>query len=183
MSLNFILFKAIEEQQVVNFTGKINILKSHNKEYIGCLYLIDGVIVNGTYNDLSPLKAIIKLFSLYQVQDEPLEIIVEPELLSASLKKVDYPNEVLKRKIEENIGKLNGMSSQRPPDDLKLFIKPEFIKNGGDVSHHEYKVLSVISDNNLVKDIYKNCDLFEFEITDALVSLRKKEALKVIEFK
>lgn len=183
MSLNFTLFKAIEEQQIVNFTGKINILKSANKEYIGCLYLMDGLIVNGSYHDLSPIKAVIKLFSVYQDPIEAVEIIVEPERLSLDLKKLDYPNEVLRRRIEDSFAKMRETSTQRPPDELKLFVRADFMRSGGSVTAQEYKVLSVISDYNLVRDIYKHCDLFEFEITDALVTLRKKEALKVVEFK
>ena len=105
------------------------------------------------------------------------------ELLPNSIKKVDYPHRVLVRKLEENYEQLSNPSGQKPPEHLKLLVKSEFIKNGGAVTPMEYELLSTISDFNLVKDIYEHSELFEFEITELLVSLRKKEALKVVEVK
>ena len=179
--MKFVLFKAIEEQQIVCFSGKINILKRENKESVGCLYLIDGLIVNATCGELYPLRAVFKLVVDYQNND--YQIIVEPELLSNSIKKIDYPHNVLVRKLEENFKQLSNPSGQKPPEHLKLLIKSEFVKSGGEVTPMEYKLLSTISDYNLVKDIYEHSELFEFEITELLVNLRQKDALKVVEVK
>lgn len=181
--MNFILFKAIEQQQIVCFTGRINILKASNKEWLGCLYLIDGHIVNAKCGALLPLKALIKLVIDYQNQKDKLELIVEPERLSDDYRKLDFPQSILAKKISDTLLKMTEARDKRPPNNLKLFIRPEFVKNGGDITADEFKILQLVSDYNLVKDIYENSDLFEFEITNILVNLRKKEALKVVEVK
>jgi hypothetical protein len=40
--------------------------------------------------------------------------------------------------------------------------------------------MCTISDYSDVSEIYKNSKLLDFEITNALVNLRKKDALKVV---
>jgi hypothetical protein len=50
---------------------------------------------------------------------------------------------------------------------------------GADVTSDEFEVLAGLTDYNKVGDIYKNVNLLEYEITNALVSLRMKKALRV----
>lgn len=181
--MNFALFLAIEEQQLVCFTGKVNLLKKFSNESIGSLYLIDGKIVNGKCKDLSPLKAVFKLVSDYEKNGDNQQIVIEPELLSFSDKKLDYPHQVLVKKLHEFSKQMKEADKNRPPDNLKLLINQEFISDGGEVSPIEYDLLCTISDYNLVKDIYQNSKMFDHEITEVLVNLRKKNALRVIEIK
>jgi hypothetical protein len=181
--MEFALFTAIEEQQIVCFTGKINLLDKLTKEYQGNLYLMDGKIVNAKVGGLSPMKALLKLVTNFQSNSDSIQIIVEPELLSLEKKKIDYPHLVLIKKIEENLRQLEKTDSNRPPDNLKLLIDPAFVIDGAGVSPDEYSLLCTISDYNLVHDIYEHSDMFDHEITETLVNLRKKQALKVIEVK
>ncbi len=67
----------------------------------------------------------------------------------------------------------------RPPNGLRLVLNDEFVIKGGEIGQEEFGVMKVITDFNKVEDIYVNCPLQEHQITLALVSLRKKGALKV----
>jgi len=44
----------------------------------------------------------------------------------------------------------------------------------------KFKVAKYLVDPKLVKDIYQNIDLTDMEITNILVELRKKNAIKVL---
>lgn len=181
--MEFLLFKTIEEQRLVCFTGKVNILKKENNEFVGSLLLMDGEIVGAQCQKLTPLKAVFKLVLTYQKNLENLSLVIEPELLDSSLKKIDYPFKTLKKKMQEHFLLLQKTDTNRPPDNLKLKIKTEFIKSGTYIDPKEYSLLCVISDHNEVSEIYQESELFDYEITDLLVKLRKKNALKVIEKK
>lgn len=181
--MDFLLFKGIEEQRLVCFTGKINILRTENKEFVGSLFLMDGQVINAHFGEMPPLKAVFELTLAYQNDVDSFDLVVEPERLDKSVKKLSYPYLTLKRLLEEQYLSYRKSSESRPPDHLKLLIKPEFIKGGGEVTPKEYSLLAVISDNNLVKDIYEQSELFDHEITELLVNLRKKDALKVVEVK
>ena len=85
--------------------------------------------------------------------------------------------EVLTGDVYENY---LGSKKLRPPGALKLVLNPNFIVEGQDVAPNEFDVLSAISDYSRVEDIYNHCPLMEYEVTQALVSLRRKGALKVV---
>jgi hypothetical protein len=73
----------------------------------------------------------------------------------------------------------NDSKRLRPPGELRVLIDPEFIETGDKPDSLEFNILKTMSTFNKVADIYQNCDLFDFEITKGLVSLRKKGAIKV----
>jgi hypothetical protein len=60
-------------------------------------------------------------------------------------------------------------------------IAPEIVVNKDEVTYSEFKVLEVMTVYNKVSDIYEHCGLEEFEITQALVDLRRKKAIKVFQ--
>jgi len=176
------LIYILDEQVSVGFTGRVNVLSSINKQLFGSLILLDGDVVDCTYKGSIGLKGFFNL-CVDEFDNHDLKYIVEPELIDSKKKTIHYPYSVLKRKIAETVEKYRDSKSNKPPENLKILIQPEFIDQGEKVDSNEFDLLSTISDFNRVSDIYKNCNLLDFEITNALVSLRKKKALKVIKNK
>lgn len=86
----------------------------------------------------------------------------------------------MKRKTAEVVTNYKEHRAQRPPMSLKLLVEPNFLVSGEELTEIEYNLLCTMSDYNLVEDLYKNSPMLEYEITMALVSLRKKNALRVI---
>lgn len=113
--------------------------------------------------------------------DDKLEFkyVVEPELVSQE-QIIKYPFSVLKRKAAEIVTHYKEQRAQRPPMDLKLIVEPAFLEAGDELEESEYDLLCTLSDYNLVEDLYKHSPMLDYEITMALVSLRKKNALRVI---
>ena len=169
----------VEEQRSVYFTGKINILLASSKQLKAQIYLIEGEIVNVRYSGIEGIKAFYNLcFNLHQSDI----FIVEPELVSLD-----------KVKIKSNFGSLiktylnleeqfKEAESKRPPKNLKVLINSDLITQDTNIDSDEYELLCSMSDYNLVEDIYKYCKMLDYQITNSLVSLRKKKAIKVIKF-
>ena len=51
------ILNTIEEQVIINFTGKINILNSENKQMLGAILISDGQLVNAKYMGVEGVKA------------------------------------------------------------------------------------------------------------------------------
>jgi hypothetical protein len=173
------LISILEEQYSVGFTGRVNVLNSTTKQLLGEIIIFDGQIVFCKYKGVEALKAFFNI-CVDEYEGESLTFIVEPELFDITKRHIHYPFGVLKRKISEVIENYSASKANRPPDHIKILIKPGFMADGEVVSGEEFDLLCTLSDYNLVSDVYKNCQLIDFEITNALVSLRKKDALTVV---
>lgn len=173
------LIKTISEQCHLGFTGRINILTKDTGKYLGRITLREGVIV------FCQFKERIEKSSLYHcmiedLEEEYLKFAIEPEVVGDNeiIFNLNYSEFV------ENGQKIyqayKSSKKYRPPAHIKLVVDPEFIAKGQPVSYVEFDLLSTISDYSRVSDIFNESELLEYQISNALVSLRQKGALKVI---
>lgn len=173
------LVPILDEQNSVGFTGRVNVLDPKTKQLLGEIILNDGQIAFCKYKGVEDLKAFFNL-CIDEYEGMSFTYIIEPELFDVSRRHIHYPFGVLKRKIAEVIEKYGASKESKPPGNLKILVKPDFIDNGESVTGEEFELLCTLSDYNLVSDVYSNCQLIDYEITNALVSLRKKNALTVV---
>lgn len=176
------ILKAIEEQLILGFTGKLNILDSDSKQLLGAAYIIAGKLANFKYLEVEGIKAFYNA-CIEEKNGKQMEIITEPELIDIRESKIQQPFSVLKRKMYDIADKYEKSKKNKPPGHLKLIVQPGFITSDQEVNSLEYSLMCTISDYSLVSDIYKKSSLLDYEITNALVGLRKKNALKVIQHK
>lgn len=146
---------------------------------MGVIFIKDGDIVESEFTEVSGQKAFYRLVIQEFNPTANLKYIVEPELVN-KIRKIHYPYSVLKRKSSEVVTEYKKSIKLKPPGNLKVLIDESIVTNGTNVSETEFRLLNTISDYSKVSDIYKNSELLDFEITNSLVSLRKKRALKVI---
>lgn len=173
------LLGTIEEQTTFGFTGRVNILNRISGQYLGIVLLADGTIVDCNYSGLKGEKAL--FLALFDDMDHtPLKFIVEPEVVPEEHKNFCLSFEDFKNKSQKLYLKHRESKALKPSMDLRLMLNGDFISIGDDVSDIEFKLMNVLTEYSLVSDIYNNCDLYDFEITQALVSLRKKKAIKVV---
>ncbi|MBC75768.1 MAG: hypothetical protein CME64_07115 [Halobacteriovoraceae bacterium] len=173
------LFPILEEQVSVGFTGRVNVLEPNSKMLLGSVELYEGEVWTSTYKGIKGLKAFYNLCIDSFRDDNDFYYVVEPEILNSS-RTIHYPFTVLRRKTAQVVEDFKKNQGLRPPGNVKLLINPDFIKSGKEVEGDEFDLLCCISDYNKVDDIYKNCDLLDYQITNSLVSLRKKNALTVV---
>lgn len=176
------LFKLFEDQAIVLFTGKINALDKDNSSLVGSITFVEGVLCDARFSGVSGYKGFYSLLFEWKSKDS-LKFVVEPELINVDKKSIHLPISTLKRKFEEIYNEFLEAEKHRPPKNIKILVKPEFIESSIEVEQVEYNLLCTISDYNKIEDIYKNSELLDYEITNALVNLRKKDAIKVIKAK
>lgn len=172
------LLSTLEEQAIFGFTGKVNIIKSKNRQFLGEITQKDGLVVDAQYKGLAGKKALYTAL-IDDVDTGDLSFVVEPELVEEAQVVFEVNVDELKEQARERFEHYQRSRKLRPPDEIRLLVDPDFIIEGEDVTSDEFEVLAGLSEYNKVGDIYKNVNLLEYEITNALVSLRIKKALKV----
>lgn len=174
------LIEIIDEQIIVEFSGRIFVKEISSSKNLGEIVLIDGELISVHYQKMEGLKALFEIY-LDTLKDSFIHFDVQPEIIESSNKNIHHPFKVVVTKLSQMMTEYAECKKLRPPLTVKLVIKPEFIELGEEISDQEFNLLTVISDFNKVEDIYQHSNLMEFEVTKALVSLRKKGALKVVQ--
>ncbi len=175
------LLEVLKEQASFGFTGKVNLLLETNGQFQGVIYLHEGFIVGASHGQLLGKKALFKMIFEDVETKEHFKFIVEPELVAAThfLMKLTY--EEVKGEAQKIYQQYVQAKKLKPSPNLRLVVDPEIIVNPEEITPDEFDILSVLAEWCTVADIYKHSKLMEFEITNALVSLRKKRAIKVFQ--
>lgn len=175
------LLEVLNEQSAFGFTGKINVLVKSNGQLFGTVYQNDGTIVDAEAQNLKGLRALYRMIFSDVESNDFLKFIVEPEILKSENFQLNLSLDELKREASAKFQEYIASKKLRPPESLKLVIDPEIIVSSNQVSPEEYDVLSVLTEWSKVSDVYKYSNLLEYEITNALVSLRRKKAIRVFQ--
>ena len=169
----------IEEQVAVGFTGKVNILASFNRQFLGHILFKNGEVIQVIFNNHKGLKAFYQLM-IQEYSLQSFNYVVEPEIVDEKDRQIHYPFAVIKNRMSDILRLHKESLRLRPPENVKILIDAEFIDDTLPVTPEEFSVLETLTEWNNAYDIYQNCDLLDHEITLALVSLRKKGALKIL---
>lgn len=172
--------KVIEEQSAFKFTGRINILLESNSQFLGRILLSEGLIVNASYKGQELRPALFSIIFDDLDGKEYLKFVVEPEVVAKLEHKMNARIDSIKNEAARLYEQHSKALKLRPPDTLHVMIDSDFIIEGAGLSYDEFQVLEKITEFSKVGDLYKNLDMFDYEITKVLVSLRKKKALKVL---
>lgn len=175
------LIEVLKEQASFGFTGKVNVLSRENGQFLGVIYQQEGMIVGAHVKDLKGKKALLKMIFDDVESNENFKFIVEPELLSPENITLKISFEEIRKEAQGHFQEYLSAKKLRPAAHLKLVIDPEIIVSLEEITTQEFDVLSVITEWCKVSDIYKFSKLMDFEITHALISLRKKRAIKVFQ--
>ncbi len=171
--------EVLEEQCRFGFTGKLNILKASNKQFLGSVYLLDGEIIRCKYKSSFAKRNLFNIL-IDDISDyEELKFVAEPEVVEKEAADFRLSIEDFKNLSREKYKKHLDSEKLAPPRNLRLVINQDFIIQGDPITSIEFDVLKAISDYNKIDEIYNKTVLYEYEVTEALVSLRKKKAIKV----
>lgn len=177
------LIEVLREQASFGFTGKVNVLSGDSGQFLGVVYQQDGFIVGASFSNLKNRKALIKMIFDDVESNHNFKFVVEPELLSNEQVQVKLTVEEIKKDVQSFYQEYIETKKLKPHSDIRLVIDPLVIVSKEDLSALEFDVLATISEWPKVGDIYKYSKLLDFEITKALVTLRKKKAIRVLQAK
>ena len=175
------LMEVLKEQAAFGFTGKVNLLLASSGQFQGVVYQHEGLIIGATYGQLKGKKALYKMVFDDVETSSHFKFIVEPELIGAELFSMKISFDEVKSEAQSIYQKYLKAKKLKPALSLKLLIDPEIIVNSTEITSDEFDILSVLAEWCTVADVYKYSKLMEFEVTNALVGLRKKRAIKVFQ--
>jgi hypothetical protein len=179
MEAEFKILGVIEEQIAVQFTGKVNVLSTFNRQYLGHLLFKDGDIYQVIFHNFKGLKAFYQLI-IQEYSLQSFNYVVEPEVVEDQERQIHYPYAVIRNKMSDVIKQYRDSLKFRPPENVKILIDSEFLEDTLPVTPQEFEVLETLTEYSTPFDVYQHCQLLDHEITWALVSLRKKSALKIL---
>ncbi len=173
-------FDIIEEQISIAFTGRVNVLSRETHRYLGVIYLDSGAIVGANFNELLGKRALYQIIYDANNNEDDFTFVVEPEVIDSGLFSFSLGFKELQIEWLEFKRQYDNSKKFIPPKDLRLLVKDSFIESGDPVTLNEFKVLTLITQTSDVVELYSKASLHEYEVTAALVSLRKKGALTVL---
>lgn len=173
------LLNVLDEQTMVGFTGRVNVLDRTTHQLLGLVVLREGQIFRSQYRGVQGLKAFFNIV-IEGAQLVPQEFIVEPEIIEESDRQIHYPYSFLKNKTFDVLKRFQAVAHLRPPAHVKLLARSSFLDSDEEVTEAEFAVLCTLTEWSQVDDLYRHCSLLDYEITESLVSLRRKEALQVV---
>ena len=174
------LIKIVEEQSIFAFTGKINVLQKSSNQYLGAIWQRDGVIVNSHFGELRGKKALLRIVFEDLENLDYMNFVVEPEVVGPEMAQFELTYESFYRELQRIYNDYQQSKKLRPPDHLKLAVSGDFVVDGASLGAEEFDSLCLISDYAQVSELYAKSPLYDFEITNLLVSLRKKKAIIVV---
>jgi hypothetical protein len=172
------IFTFLDDQAVVGFTGYINFLDPKSSQLIGTIFYMGGRILGSKYGSFSSHKGLINL--LIRLTESEYRVVLEPGIIGKTDRKLNLSVKVLEKEFELVFTEYLKSKDLKPPKDLTLVVSPEYFTAQKPLTIPEFDLLTTIVDYSKVEDVYKNSQLLDFEITNILVSLRKKEAIKVL---
>ena len=171
----------LKDQAAFGFTGKVNLLTPSNGQFQGVIYQHEGAIIGASFGQLKGRKALFKMIFEDVDSSASFKFIVEPELIANEFFTMKLSFDEIKLEAQEIYQKYLLAKKLKPSLGLTLVINSEIIINQDEITPDEFDILLILAEWSTVGDIYKYCKLLEFEITNALVSLRKKRAIKVFQ--
>lgn len=181
--MNNSLIEVLREQTSFGFTGKVNVLSGDSGQFLGVVYQQEGFVVGASFANLKNKKALVKMIFDDVESNHHFKFIVEPEVLSDEQVTMKLTVEEVKKEIQAHYQEYQETKKFKPNPEIRLVINPEIIVAKDELTPTEFDVLATISEWAKVADIYKYSKLLDYEITKALVTLRKKKAIKVFETK
>ncbi len=169
----------MEEQAVFGFTGRINILHREKGEYLGAVLLKGGTVVNSSFRGHHGRKTLYRIL-IDDVENQILRFVVEPEIVSSGDSVFFIAIEEFKKEAQKFYQSYLESKKLKPPESIRVLLNGDFIVRGSEVTGVEFDVMEVITEFNKVRDIYESLDYMDYEITNALVRLRKAGALRVL---
>lgn len=173
------LLGVIEEQISVEFTGKVNILASFNRQFLGNFLFKNGEIIQVSFDHYKGMKAFYHLM-IQEYSLQSFDYVVEPELVEEKERQIHYPYSILKKKLANMLKEYKTSLRLKPPENIKIILEVDFLQNQTTVTPNEFEVMVALTEWNTPFNLYQKSPLLDHEITLALVSLRKKGALKIV---
>ena len=172
------LIYKIEEQSSMGFTGKVNVLDEKSRQFMGEVFFRAGEIVGCRYDHFKGSRGLLYLIISDVVSEHDFCFVVEPEMVSEGERSMNF--DYIKERASDIVRQFYSSKNLRPPKDLRLLVQKNFIRSGANINFQEFQILCAITDCATVEEVYNVMEFHEYEITNALVSLRRKEAVKVI---
>lgn len=174
------ILKYLNDQVLLAFTGRVNILIPGSNQFIGVVFLEDGEIVGAEHSKLKGTNALFELYLIEILNTHQFKFVIEPEIIGIDQTHFRMsPNKSFAEFKKYNKSEYR-LSKLRPENSLKICVNEKFIESGEELSSAEFKMLEIIAVSKTIGDVFFNSNFNDFLTNSLLVLLRQKKAIKVL---
>jgi len=173
------LISVLTEQNSIAFTGRISIYFKSSNEYLGFLLLKDAVIIQAVSQKLRDKVAVLNIIKNETIDSVEYIYEVSPEQVESFNKRMYLDLNDLKKEAELEVGNILKIRRLKPPINLKLQVNKKLMLNDIQITHEEYKLLTLVSTHPIIGNLYDNSIYEEDLTTKLLISLKNKNAILV----
>ena len=168
--------EVIKNQLYLGHVGKVLFINGASGEHLGYCSLKTGVMGEFHYKK-KPLKLAIESLVFDELNpSQKIKSIVEAEVNSTCDQSLELKWSDFKKFVDQSLSKLKMAKKLKPAKDLVLF---PLGSNNLPLSPVENQVLQKMGQCSKAEDLYKNLNLADFEITFALIALRRNKIIGV----
>jgi hypothetical protein len=168
-----ILRRALRSQ----FVGKLHIQLKSNRQFLGECWVDTGRITWARYANKEGVSALSSIYIDSRVKDN-ITFMEEREYIPKDQRNIFMDSGKIFERIFFHYRLYKKNIDLKPKNDL---IFQTIYADDAQLSLAEKYMLSIMDQYQVVEEIYRNSDLLEWETTEALIGLRKKGHLKIIQ--
>lgn len=174
MSMRTLLEEIIEDQINVSFTGRIQLLSKVDFSLKGFILFKEGRVIDAKYENKMANRGFISAM----IHQDECKMILEAEFIEHK-RNIDSSYRELIEEFEDAYLNHQYYLNFSVPHEIEIKANADFVQKGSSLSLDEYSVLLCLVKDGY-KNLSKNLNLLDYEITKSLISLRKKQAIKTI---
>lgn len=164
-----------------SFSGKLNILSSDNGQFMASIFLTQGSVVGGHYRNLSGSDAVIlACYHGMPGQDGgwgEIKFMPEPEIISSAHQQVKWDYNALQVELHRYILQWTKLKQAMPKD--QLFLLAQMPSPSSLITHEQFKLLSLLTQVNLVHEVFLRSPFLPTQTLEVLISMRKLGWIRV----
>src|SRR5690606_13462677 len=122
------LMSVVEEQIAVQFTGRVNVLSTFNRQYLGHILFKSGEVIHATFQQMQGLKAFYHLI-IQEYSLQSFDYVVEPEVVDENERKIHYPFAVIRNKLADVLKNYKKSVSLRPPENVRILLSSKILED------------------------------------------------------
>lgn len=175
------IFSILKKNMDLGLTGHLNFLTADKGQFVGRLFLVQGLLVGGQYRRLKGKDAVISLcYDMVPRSGQNAQShrpVVEPEVVPSTFQAISWDLNQLRVELHRYVLEWEKLSPLCPPS--HLYLLPRFPSSDIQIDSEQFQVLSQLSQTSQCQEFFLSSPFTQAKSLEILISLRKQGLIRV----